>query len=210
MSIPAAEYYEDRAVVHTAQGDIYTGIPSVYCSYTVAEDASGARKRGGVAAAYAPVVMQESPVVVCSYTCGFTAQPPGTHGYSHPFRLVAPVHSLRWFREAGVTPNELRKVRDQGGLHGLLWLPQTERLALDGSASIDEWTGHAAAAIYRSFLVTQAALDGAERIHRLSEPAQRALISRLIQVVSPNSFDPDDPGLRPPDMTDGWESPPPR
>ena len=45
LSDPGA-YYADREVPHTAQGDIYAGIPSVHATLlTPAFEAAGARKR---------------------------------------------------------------------------------------------------------------------------------------------------------------------
>ncbi|MGH2748019.1 MAG: hypothetical protein ACRDKB_08870 [Actinomycetota bacterium] len=64
--------------------------------------------------------------------------------------------------------------------------------------------GHAVVCLYRASLVSQEILDQRERIARMSVPAQRILIARLIQVVSPHTFDPMDPALEDPDVLDGW------
>jgi hypothetical protein len=42
---------------------------------------------------------------------------------------------------------------------------------------------------------------------RLSEAAHMVLCSRLMQLVSPNWFPPDEPGLQHPDRSDSWLSP---
>lgn len=78
--------------------------------------------------------------VVCSYTCGFVAQPPGTKGYSHPYRLVAPVVPLRDAVEWGRPLGQARTVRDRGGVNGLMYLPWPEADDTD-----DEWRGHGVA-----------------------------------------------------------------
>jgi hypothetical protein len=97
----------------------------------------GARKRPAEAEAEDVAVRSplRAPGIVCSYTCGFTAQPPGQRGYSHPFRLAAPIVSLTALKGLGVRQNELRKLKESGFLQGLMYLPQTERLQLDEPAA---------------------------------------------------------------------------
>ncbi len=87
-----------------------------------------------------------------------------------------------------------------------MYLPQTDRLGLDEPADDGEFGGDAAALLYRPTLLTQALLDRRERVHRLSEPAQRILIVALMQSVSPNRFDPFDEALRAPDLSDSWNA----
>jgi hypothetical protein len=53
-------------------------------------------------------------------------------------------------------------------------------------------------------LVSQEVLDQRGRVARLSIAAQRVLIVRLAQVISPYTFDPTDPALDDPDVSDGW------
>jgi hypothetical protein len=76
------DYYADRAVEHTAQGDIYAGIPLVQATHTDPSfEAAGARKRpGGPDPEHASHVAHVGFAVVLHYTCGITAQPPGTAG----------------------------------------------------------------------------------------------------------------------------------
>jgi hypothetical protein len=145
-----------------------------------------------------------APGIVCSYTCGFTAQPPGQGGYSHPHRIVAPIMGLSTLKALGVSANELRKCKESGFIQGLMYLPQTDPLTVDELEEKKEFAGDAAALVFRPALVTQAHLDTRERVHRLSGDAQRILIAALIQVVSPNRFDPFDEGLRDPDLSDSW------
>lgn len=206
--IDPAEYYAERDVDHSAQGDIHLDLP--FAVATVAGEEApprGARKRpddeAGDVAIRPPLV---APGIVCSYTCGFTAQPPGQRGYSHPFRLVAPIMSLTALKALGVKANELRKLKDSGFLQGLMHLPQTHQLRLDEPGLDEEFGGDAAALLYRPALATQALLDRRERVHRLSEAAQRVLIAALMQSVSPNRFDPFDEALRVPDLSDSWHA----
>lgn len=146
-----ADYYADRDVEHSAQGDIHLDVP--FFVGTVAngeEPPRGARKRPEVA--IRPPLA--APAIVCSYTCGFTAQPPGTPGYSHPFRLVAPIMGLTALRALGVKTGELRKLKELGFLQGLMYLPATEVMRLDEPAEDEEFPGDAAALLYRPALVT--------------------------------------------------------
>ena len=124
--IDPAEYYVERDVEHSAQGDIHRDLPFMVAT-VAGEEAPprGARKRPdegeGDVAIRAPLL---APGLVCSYTCGFTAQPPGQRGYAHPFRLVAPIMSLTALEALGVKANELRKLKDSGFLQGLCTYPR--------------------------------------------------------------------------------------
>jgi hypothetical protein len=111
---------------------------------------------------------------------------------------------LAALKALGVKPNELRKLKASGFIQGLMYLPQTEPMQVDEPTEDEEFAGDAAALLYRPALVTQSLLDRRERVHRLSESAQRILIAATIQSVSPNRFDPFDPDLRPPDLSDSW------
>jgi hypothetical protein len=200
-------YYSDRPVEHTAQGDIHAGIPFVHAtSAEPAFQASGARKRpGGPDPEHSTSVAFTGLGMVLHYTCGITAQPPGTRGYSHEYRLVAPIVSLRELRSWGIGNNELRKIRDTGRPQGFMYLPQIGALLIDTpGVDPDEWTGHAAALLYRPATVTQALLDRQPRIARLTADATRILEAAIIQTYTPNDFEWET--LAEPDMSDGWTS----
>jgi hypothetical protein len=205
VKLAAEEYYDnDRPVQHTAQGDLHVGIP-----FTVAtlgaepSEARGSRKRpalmedvDGAFAAMTPLI---GLGVVCTYTCGFVAQPPGTNGYAHPYRQVAPVLPLRDLKESKMPNGELRRIRDEGGTNGFMYLP------LDNSEDErhdDEWSGHGAICLYFMTTVTQDLLDSRPRTGRLSQEAQRLLNQRLIQLFTPNFYDPH--SLAEPDISDSW------
>src|SRR5689334_2808133 len=201
-------YYSDRTVEHTAQGDIYAGVPLIHATWADSGfEAAGARKRpGGPDPDHASITAFTGLAIVLHYTCGFTAQPPGTGGYSHEYRLMAPIVSLRQLRRWGMGNNELRKIRDGGTIQGFMYLPQDGPVMLDGADDEDdEWTGHAAALIYRPATVTQTLLDHQPRIARLTADATRILDAALIQTYTPNNFAWE--SLAEPDMTDGWASP---
>jgi hypothetical protein len=199
--LEAAERYFDRPVQHTAQGDLYDGIPFVHATAASSDfEPRGRRRRGGEESDFISSARIEMGLV-CSYTCGFMAQPPGTRGYGHPFRMVAPVIS---FAEALET-EELRKqdletLLHRGLMSGIMYLPNPK---VQHSRD-DEWSSHAVALLLRQSLVTQGLLDKRQKITRLSSDAQRILIAGLIHVVSPNVFNPFDEDLNPPDVSDSW------
>ncbi len=204
MRLETEDYYEDRPVAHTAQGDLYEDVPFVYATAAQGEFRSrGSRTRPSETT---ETVIPTPPYtvigIVCSYTCGFLAQPPGVEGYAHPFRLMAPVVLLRELKSDGMKNGELRRIRDHGGANGFMYLPWPLE-----DPVVDEWQGHATVALYRPALVTQGLLDARRRVARLSQPAQRILGVRLIQVVSANLFDPTDENLADPDLSDSWAQP---
>jgi hypothetical protein len=201
-------YYAARSVAHTAQGDIYAGVPLVQATWTDPEfKAAGARKRpGGPDPQYSLSVVFTGLAIVLHYTCGITAQPPGTRGYSHEYRLMAPIVSLRELRRWGMSNNELRKIRDGRTIQGFMHLPQRDQVVLDGPEDeADEWSAHAAALLYRPATVTQALLDNQPRVARLTADATRILAAAIIQTYAPNNFAWE--SLAEPDMSDGWAAP---
>lgn len=198
-------YYADRPVEHVAQGDIYAGIPLVQATWADPRfHAAGARKRpGGPDPDHATIVTFTGLAVVLHYTCGITAQPPGTDGYSHEYRLMAPVVSLLTLRRWGMGNNELRKIRDGRTIQGFMYLPQKGPVALDGPEDeAGEWADHAAALLYRPATVTQFLLDHRLRVARLTADATRILDAAIIQTFTPNNFGWE--SLAEPDMSDGW------
>lgn len=204
MRLPSSDYFDaERAVEHCAQGDVYEGVPFLHASGVAESDVPrGQRKRPASEPEFAiaqPALI--APGVVCSYTCGFMAQPPGTPGYSHSFRSMAPILSLRELKRLRIGNGDLRRVRDEGGVNGIMYLPSPEP---EPDEPDDEWKGHSAILLYRTALVTQELLDSRRRTRRLSLEAQKILCVRLIQVYSPNLFDPLDENLLEPDRSDSW------
>lgn len=165
MRLPDENYYEETVAAHSAQGDLYDNLPFGHTT-VVDEDfeAKGRRPRPDDAGLHdVALVTFHASGLVCSYTCGFVAQPPGTKGYSHPYRLVAPIIPLRLGVERGLPESQARAIRDQGGTNGLMYLPWLEHDDVD-----DEWRGQAVALLYRPNLVTQAVLDSRRRLGRLT------------------------------------------
>lgn len=200
MRLPdPADYFEGRDVPHTMQGDIHRDVPFAHAStFCSGFNASGKRTRPGETPSVV-VPTATWPGIVCSYTCGFLAQPPGTMGYAHPFRLVAPIRTFGDLKH-DLKTQDLDNLLRLGALAGLMYLPYP----MEDPEEDEDLRGHAVVCLYRGSLVSQELLDQRERIARLSVPAQRILIARLIQVVSPFTFDPMDPALDDPDVSDGW------
>ena len=198
MRLPTDAYYDDRPVAHTAQGDLHEDLPfAVSSAVTTDFSAAGSRKRPGPDDRGIATTTVTTLGVVCTYTCSFVAQPPGTSGYSHPFRAVAPIWPLRTWKDMGLNNNELRHIRDEGGRTGFMYVPWPYE-----DDSEDEWTGHAAIGIYRPATVTQDMLEAAPRVARLSEDAQRILMSKLVQQFCQSLYDTQD---MKPDMSDSWD-----
>lgn len=89
------DFYETRDVPHVAQGDIFDTLPfDLVTVLGPGFEAAGARKRESSTEPTLASVRIEAPGVLLHYTCGMTAQPPGTEGYAHEHRLVAPIVGL--------------------------------------------------------------------------------------------------------------------
>lgn len=207
MKLPDGQpYYADRDVEHTAQGDIYRDLSFVMASVVETTKPSGARKRGQSTESVLPssITTGPRPGIVLHYTCGITAQPTGTQGYSHHYRLVAPIVGLAELRAMGSSKNEVRSLEAGKTLYGLLYLP-AEGIPLRDTSPPAGHEGDAAALLYAATTVHQDALDASERVARLTEAAQRLLIAQTMSLFSPSLYDP--ALLQAPDMSDGWATP---
>lgn len=204
MHLSSDEYFIADCASHTSQGDIYADVPFVWRTRIRAADQAptGKRQRPAEPGETEGELELVGPGIVCNYTCGFVAQPPGTPGYAHPFRLVAPIQPLALLSQAGMPNGQLQGLVDNGGANGFMYLPGEPFGFRDEDS---KWAGHAAACLYRLTTVGQSVLDARARIGRLSEAAHAMLCSRLMQLVSPNWFPPDEPGLRHPDRSDSWQ-----
>jgi hypothetical protein len=212
MRLPDDAYFEDRPVRHCAQGDLYSDVP---CTYAEAGPQRsmfrGARKRAHAVAGqeqppeYSTTTYpQRSLVVVCNYTCGFVAQPPGTDGYSHSFRQVAPVVPLMSLIDnaQGIKLTEARRLKEAGYLAGMLYVPRPAAVPATSLTHSDIGPDDYVVCLYRMTTVTQDLLDSRDRVARMSQDAQRRIISAICAVMGPDLFDPTD--LRAPDMSSSW------
>lgn len=158
--LPAEDYYRDRPVPHTAQGDFYADVPCVFAIGKERARARGARKRpfGLLPGSGAPVETrpERALVVVCNYTCNFVAQPPGTQGYSHDFRQVAPVVPLVDLIGArGMQRTEARRLREVGHLSGLVYVPRPATVAAPEVTDADFTGDDFAILLYRMTTVNR-------------------------------------------------------
>lgn len=202
MLLAPGGYYEERPVKHSQLGDVHDNI--LFVRAIAPKQEGPPRGRRARLDKPAPHATEYSigVGVLCHYTCGFVSQPPGVADYSHSYRLMAPLVQLRELKkERGWANSLLRAIRDQGRVHGVLYLPWPKPDSI-----IDEWTGHAAALLFRPALVSQGLLDSpaCPRLARMTEQAQQLLAIGMIQVVSPNTLDPNDDHLVRPDISDGW------
>ena len=197
------QYYVERAVEHAQQGDVYGDVPLSYATLPTGFDArTGKRQRPDRPAEAITAVRRARWAALCSYTCGFLAQPPGTRGYSHPYRLMAEITPLRdVVGEMALSIEQARGLVRSGGAQGLMYVPLPEPDPID-----DEWTSAGVVLLYTPSLVTQPLLDVSKRVARMSEDAQRILMARLFQTVGPYMPEPHDPNLAP-DLSDGWVAP---
>ena len=186
---------------HHAQGDFYDNVPFYYGTISHSPfQAEGSRTRPSIPLEDPAPIRTVGIGVICSYTCGFMSQPPKTHKeYGHPYRLMAPVVSLDYLSDAGLSDKDRRNVEEKGAIHGLMYTPHP----FTGAAS--------AVCAYRVSLVHADALPAEHLMARFSEDAQRILMTTLIQVVSPKFFSPrpakDDSSAEDPfkpDLSDGW------
>lgn len=193
------DYFDPTyAASHTAQGDVFDEVPFIVYGHPDEDfKASGARKRPS------KVRPEVGLAVVLDYTCDIVAQPPGTVGYSHPFRLVAPVRPIRdLIGKKTFSQNDGRKLRDENRIRGLAYLPLLPEWY---EAQGDEWDGHAAILIYAATGVTQKVLDSCRRVARMSADAQRILMSKAASRFLPHAavLDPFQAELEP-DRSDSW------
>src|SRR5688500_12293624 len=174
-----SDYYGPPPTRHVAQGDVFSEVPFALGDVKRRKfKGAGKRQRP----LFGPHKSQTEPLaylnytglgVVCSYTCGFMAQPVGTEGYGHPYRLMAPIISIEDLAAEGVPRSEPQNLKGSGGSDGYMYVPPP----LTGEPAI--------ICLYRMTLVHQDALDELDRVTSMSEAAQRILIARCTQIVSP-------------------------
>jgi hypothetical protein len=126
----------------------------------------------------------------------------GTTGYSHPFRMIAPIRPIRDLIGKSFSVNDGRKARDANVIRGVSYIPLQEswheRLG-------DEWDGHGAILIYAATGIMQSELEACTRVARLSSDAQRILMSKAASRFLPHAavLDPFQEDLEP-DRSDSW------
>lgn len=179
------DYYRPDVPQHQAQGDIYAAVKFLHAT-EIEEDweSSGVRKM-----AVHPIEGVWAGLLI-SHTCAFVAQPPGSSGYSHPFRVVAPIWSFGLLAEQ-LTDKEIDNLRTSDPYLGYMYLPA------DGGVVAEE----SAALLFRPALVTESALDMEGRRGRLAEGSMRVLQMKVTETFTGKRIKRDQ---FEPDMSDSW------
>lgn len=190
MNLDDDKYYEDRQGDQVAQGDIFADVPFAH-SFDAPNDfePAGTRRRHlKLDAVPATVVPLVTAGVLLNYSCNVVAQPPGTSGYAHDHRLLAPILSFEFYQEmCDVSPGSLKALAQGQTLRGMLYLPVDDVLAdaLEGATA----GGDAIALLYRPGAVNQRLLDNRQLVHRMTLDAVKILENGIIQTFTPNEFD---------------------
>jgi hypothetical protein len=171
MNKPAdAEYYVPNRTEHVSQGDIFRGFEF---------NLPGDEKFGF--AGYGMLV---------TYTSGMMNQPPGTRGYQHDYRLVAPILPLAILPELGVKEGKVERIRSEDPYTHFMYLPAHPP---DFEESV--------VLPYRPTLVLQEQLT--DRVTQLLEPAARQLQVKLFGAFLGGKPENPERDLHP-DMADHW------
>jgi hypothetical protein len=194
-----SEWFEDHEIAHVTQGDVYADIPVQYVGFSASGRfrSSGQSKKPGL-------IGDAGLAVVLDYTCRIVSQPPGKVGYAHPFRRLAPVRPLADMisKKSGITANNARKIAASNGITGLSYVP----LRPEWGLITDGEFGHCGVVLlYAAITVHQEVLDSSPRVGRLSEPAQRILAAKTMEMFGPMPVDPwqDEMAV---DRSDSWAS----
>jgi hypothetical protein len=180
------EYYVDDRTEHVAQGDIFGDLPFAY----FVPDESSFRQEGKRRPPEEPPAFTGHGMLI-NYTSGFMAQPPGTRGYAHPFRLVAPIFPFELLLELGVAEVELEKVRRDDNLASYMYLPP--------------YTGEfseSAVLPYRPVLIHHDLLEG-RRITQLQEGVAVRLQQKVATTFLGGKWAAED---LTPDLSDHWNA----
>lgn len=128
--------------------------------------------------------------MLMTYTSGMMKQPPGTRGYRHPYRLIAPIFSLRLLEGARLSPSEIEKIRTADPYTQFMYLP-SHLPDFDESVVLP----------YRPRLMLQEDLP--EPLAQLQEPAARQLQIKLFGTFLGGKPENPERDLHP-DMSDHW------
>ena len=146
------EWFDDaREIEHVSQGDIFLGVPQRMMRFVPGEEQVGKRQREPIAPEFVELETgTRYPVVLCSHDCTFVAQPEGTQGYAHNFRVVAPVVPFEALESDAINRDALAGLVKSGYSSGLQYLPR--RAEFDFGEPPDAWADHCAIALYRPYL----------------------------------------------------------
>jgi hypothetical protein len=173
------EYYTADRTEHVAQGDIFRELP-FQMSLPEPPPVEEPRGTGSRRVLETPFFMETFGILL-SHTSGFMNQPPGTLGYSHPFRLIAPIYPVPLLQERGLfSDDSVRLLRQEDKLLHYMYLPPC--------IGAFEWEG--AAVLYRPTLIHQDLLVG-RRIAQMQEPAVKQLQAKIVEAYTGRYPDPE-------------------
>jgi hypothetical protein len=180
MARPNDEEYFELRTDHFAQGDIFKEVPFYYGDISPLKNPAEPFIATGFSG-YG---------VLITYTSGMMNQPPGTPGYAHPWRLVAPLLSIAQLAEQGVfSDQQIDGLRSQDNFGRYMYVP-----------SFPGEFRESVVVCHRPSLVHQEVLEG-RRISQLQLPAALRLQEKLATTFLGGKWDPED--LHP-DLSDHW------
>jgi hypothetical protein len=168
------EYYVDDRTEHVTQGDIFRDILFIWTT-----SVDGEQKEVGF----------EGYGMLITYTSGMMLQPPGSRGYKHDFRLVAPIFSFPMLMDQGLSEEILMEIRRSDKYTAYMYLPAYPQ-EFEESAVLP----------YRAALVEQRVLEQT-RVTQLQRPAALQLQLKLATTFLGGKWNPDDLN---PDLDDHW------
>ncbi len=183
------EYYVNLRTEHVAQGDIFTDVPFLLAmpEPPPPDEPKGVGSRRVLET---PLFVQTFGVLL-SHTSGFMAQPDGTRGYSHHFRVLAPILPLAMLDEQGLLNEDvLRLLRREDKLLHYMYLPPC----------VGVWEDERVAALFRPALVHHDVLEG-RRVMQMRERAVQQLNAKFVLAFTGQWSDPEQ--FRP-SMGDHW------
>jgi hypothetical protein len=184
-----AEYYVNGRTEHVAQGDIFRDVPFPMAlpEPPPREESIGMGTRRVLET---PFFMHAHGVLI-SHSSGFMAQPVGTRGYAHPYRVLVPVLPIAMLQEQEVLNDDLlRLLRREDKLSNFMFLPP--RPGLFGAEH--------AACLYRPALVHMDLLEG-RRLIQMSEVGVQQLQAKIVEAFTGEWIE---PAQFSPTMADHW------
>jgi hypothetical protein len=163
------DYYIEYRTEHVRQGDIFAGFDFALPGEEYAFTSFG---------------------MLITYTSGMMNQPPGTPGYGHPYRLVAPILAFPILQDLGLPEDKIERIRSLDTYTHYMYLPPHQ----------PEF-GEAVVLPYRPILALQEHLS--ERVTQLQEPAARQLQIKLFGTFLGGKPKNPTADLHP-DMADHW------
>lgn len=190
------DYYihgpHEHATEHFRQGDIFQDIPFPMAlpEPPPADEPIGVGARRVLETPF----FAHTFGILISHSSGFMAQPPGTRGYSHVFRVMAPIFPVSILLEQDMVRDEtMHLLRKEDRLVGYMFLPPCA----------GAWDDDRAVTLYRPGLVHYELLED-RRVVQLHEDALKHLQAKIVESFTGKFPNADDLS---PSMGDHWNRP---